>query len=146
MTLETIYKEKNTFPKPETLIHFTHNEGLKHMGMVPASNWSSLDEFINRPSGIFFWNAEQEKDVFCSGIHKVFVDISDLDTSKLFAYPVAVADIAERFTAATEDQKFHFAGLLAEMKQVKAVSFNDYDGSFFAEWIYTGDIEADIIK
>jgi len=144
--LEAIYTERNTFPRPKTLLHFTHNEDLAHSGMSPISGWNEIDEMTSRPIGIYFWNAAQEKDVFCSGIHKIIVEVSNLDTDKLFAYPVAISDATEQLAGATDEEITEYSGLLAEMKKVKAVPFSDYDGSFFAEWIYTGDIEAAIIK
>lgn len=139
------------FEKPKTLVHYVG--GLESpdfdaydqvietgLQVRKSNNWPLDDLLINRPHGIFFFGEEMDKPLS----HKITVDVSDIDTDKLYAYPSILADAAVLIKAGRADEEL--AKIVKEiMAETEATPYDEYDGSFAAEWIYTEDISAEII-
>jgi hypothetical protein len=146
--LEKIYNANASMPIPDYLYHEilvdssrleAIEELIKSDGFKLSNNpnrWTDINEVIpNRPKGLFFWGPEQPRG-------RIRVRVADLDTSKLWAFPAELANAANQAVVGYE----MIDGALDAMQEAKAVPFAKYDGSFAAEWIYTGDIAPEIIE
>lgn len=143
--------ESGTFPKPQTLFHFVGGnygndtdsvENVRSSGLQSAfGGWTDVSELLpNRPQGVFFWGEEMANHGSLSV--RVQIEVADLDTSKLFAFPSELAVAADRMICGYELVE----GVAEAMKLAQPVAYADYDGTFAAEWIYTEDIEASKIR
>ncbi len=150
--LEAIYNEspEGTFPKPQTLTHFVGGntgssfadvELVKVTGLQVRQGWITINEMLpNRPLGIFFWGEEMAKRGHIDS--RIQVAVADIDTDKLFAFPTELAYAANQKCCGAElvDKAIEVMAL------AKAVPYSEYRGTFAAEWIYTAEVPASIIK
>lgn len=142
---EMVYKSApvGTFPKPRVLTHFVGGnwgpssedrhvpEAVAEEGLMPRNRWKGINERIpNRPEGIFFWGEEMADRGFKPA--RVQVNVSELDTDKLWAFPVDFAYAADQIEAGQQGVE----GLQDALAAAQPVPYADYDGSFAAEWIY----------
>jgi hypothetical protein len=141
------------YDKPKYLVHYVgglnkpdydaYEEVIENGMQVDRGRWK-IDR-LNRPSGIFFFGEEMDHPLS----HKVTVRVSDLDTGKLFAFPAMLADAVIRLvvdgTFANQPEEWKEA-LMELAEEIEAVPYDEYDGSFGAEWIYTDDIGAELIS
>ena len=141
------------YEKPEFLVHYVGGyntpdwealDKIKAEGLKANYGGWALEGIIpNRPCGIFFFGEEMDHPL----AHKVTARVADLDTDKLFAFPAALADAAAMIAEGHIDESVAEYDALTEiMSATKAVNYADYDGSFAAEWIYTGNIEPEALK
>lgn len=150
--LEAIYNEspKGTFPTPQTLTHFVGGnigssaadvEAVRETGLQVRPGWITINEMLpNRPLGVFFWGEEMAERGHMDS--RIQVAVADIDTDHLFAFPTELAHAA--------NQKCCGAELVQEAIEVmalaKPVPYIEYRGTFAAEWIYTDEVPASIIK
>lgn len=142
--LAKIYKNGDGYSRPSTLFHTINGENkISELGLlVSFSSWSDIDEILPlRPKGNFFWGEEMSRNATLS------VSVSDLDTARLWAFPAIAASTADEVASGFFNDDPESKALLIEVfSQVHPVSWADYDGSFAAEWIYTADVPANLIK
>ena len=104
------------------------------------SDWSDVSRFIpKRPKGNFFWGEDKAQP---DNGNQVRVEVSDLDTSKLWAFPSMAAFAADEMSKGIEGVE----GLLEALLEIGPISYEDYDGQFHAEWIYTGSVDARLLS
>lgn len=142
--LTKIYKNGNGYSQPSTLFHVINGESnVSEVGLLAGfASWSAIDKILPlRPKGSFFWGEEMSRNATLS------VNVADLDTTRLWAFPAIAASTADQVAAGFYNDDPESKALLVEVfAQVHPVSWADYDGSFAAEWIYTADIPANLIK
>lgn len=137
--------EEGTYSKPTQLLHFTSDlQSLLKNGFSGSfEGWTDINQILTaRPKGAFFFSADQEK-CFSMGAYEVLVNVSDLDTSKLFAFPAVFSETAERIVI--EGKSIIDADVLHSLSNAPAINYEDYKGTFVAEWIYCGDIPGHLI-
>jgi hypothetical protein len=148
-----IYSTNSAFERPETLIHYVggyntpdHDavESIKATGLQANHGGWELDHLMpHRPAGIFLFGAEMDSPLS----HKITVQVADLDTNKLYAYPSALADAMAMIAEGRIDEKSpEYAALIEIAAETEPVRYDEYSGEFAAEWIYTDDIDAEIIE
>jgi len=147
MMVDTI-NNQGTSEKPEVLSHYVgggnldmaaYENVIKNGLQADHSDWSDVSDFVpNRPKGNFFWG--EENVIGTTGL--VQVNVSDLDTSKLWAFPALAAKVADMCATGRDV----IDGAEEALKRINPVSFEDFDGSFAAEWIYTENIDAVLLK
>jgi hypothetical protein len=139
-----------TYPIPNKLYHYfkdtTEQSIEKKLNKVnqqgleiskPRQTTSFIDKKVNRPRGIYFWGSKIKEEA------NIQVAVSQLDKSKLYAFPHSIAD---EILNLTENHQVPDS-FWQELKRItKAVPFNKYSGEFKAEFIYTHDIPPEIIK
>lgn len=146
--LSPIYNANANIEKTEYLYHSIGMQGFEsHLGMIQSnglqiennpSDWADIDAILpNRPHGTFFWGENNKPATWTLRIR-----IEALDTSKLFAFPAALAHAAWEMTQGAE----LIDGAVGALAQAHAVPFAEYNGEFPAEFIYTGDIPSDLIE
>lgn len=141
-------KDQNT-SKPTFLVHNIGGvwadsevtENVKTNGLqANHSDWSDVSEFIpNRPQGNFFWGEDKAQP---GNGNQIRVEIEDLDTSKLWAFPSMAAFAADELVKGSEG----IDGLAEALKEIQPVKYEDYSGEFHAEWIYTADVAVESLK
>jgi hypothetical protein len=147
--LDRIYHTGN-YEKPRVLTHYVGGEKVPpestvqnvRRGGLQSSHggWRDVSRFVpNRPEGIFFWGEEMSER---PGFNRVQVNVSDLDIDYLYAFPAELSGAANH--AATG--KRMIPGAIEAMEAAEAIPFSEYDGQFAAEFIYTKDIPADVLK
>jgi hypothetical protein len=105
-------------------------------GLKPENHSSSLASLlVQRPEGIRFW-AKGDKP------GDVEVAVTDLDISKLWAYPRLLVELAERITVHGDELD---PAMVEVMAAFQPVPYAEYDGSFAAQWIYTDEIPAQFL-
>jgi hypothetical protein len=141
------------FEKPQYLVHYVgglyypnHDAYDQVVESGLQADRGSYDLNLNRPSGIFFFGEEMDEPLS----HKVTVQVANLDTDKLYAFPSMLADAVARLeegesTFVNQPEEWKQA-LMELAEEIEAVAYADYDGSFAAEWIYTEDIDAELIS
>lgn len=143
---EKIYKgTPGKFQRPETLYHENTIEGDMRAN---HSQWNDINGILPlRPQGNFFWGEEM------SGHCQLQVRVADLDSSKLFAFPSALAIEADELvvTFMYKDRRSKEAIKEAEMikevlQKCEAIPYSEYKGQFAAEWIYTEDIPSELLQ
>ena len=149
--LVAIYNESPewTFPVPQTLTHFVGGntgssaaaiDAVRQGGLQVRQGWITINEMLpNRPLGVFFWGEEMAERGHLDS--RIQVNVSDLDTNKLFAFPSELAGAANAKCCGSELVE----EALKAMAMAQPVPFSEYRGTFAAEWIYTDEVSANII-
>lgn len=102
-------------------------------------DWESNSKFVpNRPKGNFLWGEEK---FLPESYSQVKVDVRELDTTKLWAFPSMAAWLADELAKGVEVVN----GAVEALEQIHPVPYDDYNGEFHAEWIYTDDISPKIL-
>ncbi len=112
------------------------------------SQWSDINEILPlRPQGNFFWGEEM------SGHCQMNVQVKDLDISKLFAFPSALAIEADELVVTFMHKDRHSQAAIEEaiemkkaLQECEAIPYSQYTGQFAAEWIYIEDIPAELLQ
>ncbi len=116
-------------------------EAVAAEGLKSLNRWSDINEFLPlRPQGVFFWGPENAG---LPGFDRVTVQVADLDTSKLWAFPAEWANIANDVVIC--GRGLYGEAMIEAMAKAEAVPFAEYDGSFAAEYVYEGDIPAALL-
>ena len=124
-----------SYSDPEVVLAVKAN-GLQ----ADYGDWSDVSQFIpNRPQGNFFWGEDKAQD---DNGNQIRVEVADLDTSKLWAFPSMAAFAADELAKGNEGVE----GLQEALLEIEPVNYEDYTGQFHAEWIYEGDIEAGLLS
>lgn len=125
-----------TWAPAQTLVAKVMREGLK-----PLNRWSDINALVpHRPQGVFLWGAEMRGRGHVDA--EVGVSASDLDTSRLYAFPATLAHVANRAAMGIEQMD----EAMEALKVARAVPYSEYHGQFVAEWIYAGDIPAQVLQ
>jgi len=162
-----IISQKMGFDTSEAPIRFNHwignahrqsqekNEWVKENGLQPRkTRYSEIQELLPfRPeTGIYFWAEGQHPKNFKNNQKErmITVSVDKMDTSKLFAFPAQATSLAEEIAFMTTETRMAMAEKIKEygeaLSHVKAVSYEDYNGEFLAEWIYTGEITPEMME
>lgn len=141
------------FQIPATLFHSIQKgnpEAVKTTGLqANFSEWADINAIlVNRPKGLFFWGEEMA----IYG-YDVSVDVAALDRSKLFAFPSAVAIAANEIAMLLANRERRTAEEITKLKtqsailaECQAIQIDEFQGQFAAEYIYCGDISADLLQ
>ena len=142
-------KDEDTKNKPTFLVHNINNgffdpyqvRDVRTNGLqADYGDWEGISELIpNRPKGNFFWGEDK---VQTENENQVRVEVSDLDTSKLWAFPSVAADAADQLASGHA----LIGGTAEALLEIEPVNYDDYAGQFHAEWIYTDDIAANLLR
>jgi hypothetical protein len=152
LEFESLYYQ---LPKPEyipdRLYHFINEdnpvaiteaiETIKQEGLKNAKNPRDITNFIDdkvqRPLGIYFWGEPVNQDIH------IEININKLNLNKLYAFPHLIADsilqLNEDYSVPEE-----FWDKVREI--AVAIPFEDYQGQFQAEYIYTANIPKKLIE
>lgn len=152
LKFESLYYQ---MPKPEyipdRLYHFINEDSqaalteaieiIKREGLKNAKNprdvTNFIDDKVQRPLGIYFWGEPINQDIH------IEVNINKLNLNKLYAFPHFIADsilqLNKDYSVPEE-----FWNKVREI--AVAIPFENYQGQFQAEYIYTADIPTKLIE
>ncbi|WP_027338626.1 hypothetical protein [Halonatronum saccharophilum] len=130
---------------PDKLYHFIREEKkrykkeafakIKKEGLINAKNprgtTSFIDQKVKRPLGIYFWGEMIKEETH------IEVKINKLDLTKLYAFPHQIADEILKLNEEYQISN-HFWERLKDI--AITIPFEEYQGQFKAEFIYTKDI------
>lgn len=136
--IKNLYEGENgKFDVPTTLYHSIQKgskSDVKVSGLQAGfAEWNDINEIlVSRPKGIFFWGGEMAEFGY-----DISVKVSDLDESKIFAFPSSIAKAADQVVVCGTDDETK-----ATLGACEGIPLKNYTGQFAAEFIYCDDIPA----
>lgn len=115
-------------------------ERILKEGLIPQNTWEDINEYLpQRPKGIFLWGVDN-KDAFKE--FTVSVDVNSLNIDNLYAFPAKASTIADLLSCGYKLKP----EVIEYMRNARPVKFSEFKNEFLAEYIYTGDINPDLLR